>query len=185
MSKSVSYIETESIIGQSPFEFKELVVHILSQLCTSQVDGKTNAMDVSRLRGVNRTFRDEIDTSLLLWRFIMRYTRRAMIEPSVPIPINTISEMKEFIILDSEEFTLRDYLFSTIRKEGNTSPCIGLGDQYALNYRMALIVDRHTHKDYQGILYNHDIRRYREIVIKLDRLCPSIKIVSSLNRLWM
>ena len=177
MSKRASCREIESVIGESPFEFKELVVHILCQVCTSQVNGKTNAMNVSQVRGVNHTFRDEIDTSLLLWRFIMRYTRRAMIEPPVPMPIKTISEIKEFIILDSEEITLRDYLFSTIRKEGNASHFIGLGDPYTLDYRGVIIVNRtfwtpHDHRENQ---YKGDIHIYKEMVIKLNRLCGYTK----------
>ena len=109
MSKRASCREIESVIGESPFEFKEMVVHILCQLCTSQVNGETNAMNVSRLREVNHTFRDEIDTSLLLWRFILRFTHRAKVVPPVNIPKNTIGEMKEFIILDSSEYWLRGF----------------------------------------------------------------------------
>ena len=110
MSKRASHGVISRVIGESPFQFNELVIHILCLTCTSQDNGLTNAVNVSQLRGVNRTFRDEIDTSLLLWRFMMRFTRRAMIEPPVHIRVNTVDEIKAFILLDSDEFELRDYM---------------------------------------------------------------------------
>lgn len=171
MSKRASCREIESVIGESPFEFKELVVHILCQICTSQVNGKTNAMNVSQLRGVNRTFRCEIDTSLLLWRFMMSFTRRAMIEPPVPIPVNTINEMREFIILDSDEFVLREYLFVSGPRE-EIGWFIEVGDPLTFDYREVFIGVRlcpgiTLEADYKC---EKDINKHRGMIIRLNHL---------------
>lgn len=169
MSKRASC--RESVIGESPFEFNELVVHILCLICTSQVNGKANTMNVSRLRGVNRTFRGEIDTSLLLWRFMMRFTRRAMMEPPVHTRVNTVDEMKEFMILDSDEFVLREYLFVSGPRE-EIGWFIDVGDPLTFDYREMFIGVRlcpgiTLEADYKC---EKDINKHRGMIIRLNHL---------------
>ena len=171
MSKRASCREIESVIGESPFEFKEMVVHILCHVCTSQVNGKTKVIDVLRLRTVNRTFHEQIDTSLLLWRFIVRCTRRGMIEPPLPIPSNTIEEMKKFISLENKELAQRDYL---IRSRPLYQRCwLFCVDPYKFDYREVhnAYARYHTIMKLRGEKeHDRDIRRHCATMINLGKL---------------
>ena len=171
MSKRASC--RESIIGQSPFEFNELVVHILCLTCTSQINGLTNAVNVSQLRGVNSTFRNEIDTSLLLWRFMLGFTYRAKMEPpSVNIPSKTINEMKEFIILDSEEYWLRYRFVRAMGDYIEVTMSYKTGDPRTFDYTEVSMGPR-VFRSF-GHLHDHiddDVEEYKEIVANLNRLC--------------
>lgn len=166
-----------------------MLLHIISFLYVNREnEDVTNRMiemcretlaNIYRLRSVCSMFRDVIDESQTLWRTMVRYTRRSLIQPTPPnMPaLSCMKGLKKFIALDEREYKERNtlsimsdhlqygcFILHTQRKEMDYSKVVlqrKVG--YSGNWRC----------NNENLMRAYDIRlkNYRNTVKKLDKLC--------------
>lgn len=134
----------------------DVVYHIASFLCPS---------DLYRMISVCRQFQRVIDTNHILWHKMLSFTRRAAIEASMPTEINAI---KKFILLDSQEFTMRMELM-TYTKESLYIYRRNIAYN-ELDYTKVIIP---RFQDNEKWLDNR-LKKYKTMVKKMNRLCKKM-----------
>lgn len=119
-------------------------------------------IDLYRMIIVCRQFQRVIDTNLILWQKMLSFTRRAAIQASMPTEINAI---KKFILLDSQEFTMRMELL-TYTKESLYIYRRNIAYN-ELDYTKVIIP--RLQQDEKWL--DNRLKKYKTMVKKMNRLC--------------
>ncbi len=139
----------------------DIIFYISSFLCVR------SSFDLYRMTCVCRQFHRVINKNLILWNKMLRLTRRSSIQPLMSV---SIDDIKEFILLDSQEFTMRMELMTY------TSESLYIYRRLIayneLDYTKVIIP---RFQDSREKWCNNRLKKYKTMVKKMNRLCKKFK----------